>query len=77
MYENGCPIFIDHKCTLLFNIGSPFKVAIQEFDEEWCPHVSNNWTRKYNNGNSWISFACHVTKHNTSSTRKEGISNEK
>ncbi|RHZ87897.1 hypothetical protein Glove_29g155 [Diversispora epigaea] len=47
-------------CILLFNVGSPFKVAIQEIDEEWCTHGSNNWTRynsrKYNTGNSWISF---------------------
>ena len=71
----------DQKRVLLFNIDQPFEIPMQEFDEEWWPLVSNIWTKFNNrnlvNGNSWKVFACRFTKHNASSTRKEGILSEK
>ncbi|RHZ51825.1 hypothetical protein Glove_469g15 [Diversispora epigaea] len=71
----------DQKRELLFNVNQPFEVPMCEFDEEWWPLVSNIWTRynykNHTNGNSWKTFACHFTKHNPSSMRKEGIPDEK
>ncbi|CAB4475264.1 unnamed protein product [Rhizophagus irregularis] len=69
------------KHILLFNVNQPLELSIEEFDKEWWPFVSNIWTSfscKNNvNGDSWKVFVCQFKKHNKSSTRKEGIPNEK
>src|SRR2546423_3087357 len=67
--------------NLLFNVEQPLKLLIEEFDKEWWPLVSNIWTNfshKNNvNGNSWEVFICQFNKPKKSSTRKEGIPQEK
>ena len=71
----------NQKRVLLFNINEPLEIPMQEFDNDWWPLVSNIWTgfsyRNHVNGNSWRSFTCRFTKHNQSSSRKEGIPLEK
>jgi hypothetical protein len=75
------PISEKQKRNLLFNVNQPLELSIEEFDKEWWPLVSNIWTSyscKNNvNGDSWKVFVCRFKKHNKSSTRKEGIPNEK
>ena len=71
----------DQRRVLLFNVDQPFEVSIEDFDQKWWPLVTNVWIRynNYNhvNGDSWKVFSCHFSKHNESSTRKEGIPSEK
>ena len=69
------------KRNVLFNINQPVTILLREFDDEWWSLVSNVWTqfnyKIHNNGNSWKVYTCRFTKHNESSTRKEGIPSEK
>jgi hypothetical protein len=70
----------ENKRTLLFNINEPFDMTVCEFDTLW-PLVSNVWLgwtqNKLANGDTWKVWACRFTKHNKSSTRKEGIPDNK
>ena len=71
---------VDGKHALLFNVNEPLEMTICEFDELW-PLVSNIWVswnqKKLTNGDSWKGMACHFTKHNKSSTHKEGVPDDK
>ncbi|RHZ85353.1 hypothetical protein Glove_66g168 [Diversispora epigaea] len=69
------------KRNLLFNIGLPLELLVQDFDSNWWPLISNVWTgfdfKKKANGDSSQTYTCRLTKHNQSSTRKEGIPSNK
>ncbi|RHZ77859.1 hypothetical protein Glove_170g31 [Diversispora epigaea] len=69
------------KRNLLFNISLPLELLIQDFDSNWWPLISNVWTgfnsKKKANGDSSHTYTCRLTKHNQSSTRKEGIPSNK
>ncbi|CAG8849651.1 22714_t:CDS:2, partial [Racocetra persica] len=59
----------DQRRALLFNVGEPFEVSMNEFDSECY--------KNHTNSNSWKAFACRLMKHNHSSGRKEGIPTKK
>ncbi|KAF9345936.1 2,5-diamino-6-(ribosylamino)-4(3H)-pyrimidinone 5'-phosphate reductase [Mortierella sp. NVP85] len=67
--------------NFLFNVNQPFEVATEEFHKEWWPLVSNVWaktsTNYRSNGDSWTIHACRLSKPYRSSTRKDGIPNDK
>ncbi|RUO96803.1 hypothetical protein BC936DRAFT_141428 [Jimgerdemannia flammicorona] len=67
----------NEKCALLFNVGSPLKIPMKEFDEQWWPLISNVWTEcshyKSLNSDFWKTFSCHFAKRIKSSSRKEGV----
>ncbi|KAK3809198.1 MAG: hypothetical protein J3Q66DRAFT_353196 [Benniella sp.] len=67
--------------NLLFNVNQPFEVPTEEFHKEWWPLVSNVWaktsTNYRSNGDSWTIHACRLSKPYRSSTRKDGIPNDK
>ncbi|RHZ82220.1 hypothetical protein Glove_110g102 [Diversispora epigaea] len=69
------------KRNLLFNISLPLELLIQDFDSNWWPLISNVWTgfnsKKKANGDSSHTYTYRLTKHNQSSTRKEGIPSNK
>lgn len=70
----------ENRRALLFNVNEPFELTLNEFDELW-PLVSNVWVRwdhyQCVNGDSWKIWVCRFMKHNKSSTRKEGVSDNK
>ncbi|RUS28806.1 hypothetical protein BC938DRAFT_481427 [Jimgerdemannia flammicorona] len=71
----------NEKHVLLFNVGSPLKIPMEEFDEQWWPLISNVWTEcshyKSSNGDFWKTFSCHFAKHMKSSSCKEGVAPDK
>ena len=71
----------EEKRALLFDVGSPFEIFEEEFDNNWWPLVSNIWTQfnycKLRNGDSWKVFVCRLNKYQNSSERKEEIPLEK
>ncbi|RUS25088.1 hypothetical protein BC938DRAFT_472638 [Jimgerdemannia flammicorona] len=62
----------NEKCALLFNVGSPLKIPMKEFDEQWWPLISNVWTEcshyKSLNGDFWKTFSCRFAKRMKSSS---------
>jgi hypothetical protein len=70
----------ENKRARLFNVKEPFEMTSAEFDDLW-PLVSNIWVRwgasTLANGDSWKVWACRFAKHNKSSTRQEGIPDNK
>ena len=65
----------DEKWDLLFDVGSPLEIPMEDFDENWWPLVSNIWTQwgsyKQTKGNVRKDFASHLMKHRESSSRKK------
>ncbi|RIB00070.1 hypothetical protein C2G38_2235764 [Gigaspora rosea] len=72
---------LDQRRLLLFNVGEPFEIPLQEFDDDWWPLVSNIWTvfshKNLVNGDSWKTFTCRFAKSSPSSSRKEDVPPEK
>jgi hypothetical protein len=71
---------VEDKRDLLFNVSKPLEMTCSEFDAVW-PLVSNVWVcwnkKKLANGDSWKVYTCRFEKHNKSSTRKDGIPDNK
>lgn len=71
---------MEDKRACLFNVNEPFELTFPEFDELW-PLVSNVWVSwdqgRRVNGDSWKICACRFLKHKKSSTRKDGLPDNK
>lgn len=70
----------EDKRAVFFNVKEPFEMSAEEFDELW-PLVSNIWVgwgrNTLDNGDSWKVWSCRFAKHKKSSTRKEGVPDNK
>ncbi|CAG8773726.1 18606_t:CDS:1, partial [Gigaspora rosea] len=71
----------DQRCLLLFNVGKPLEISLQEFYDDWWLLVSNIWTvfshKNLVNGDSWKTFTCRFAKSCPSSSQKENIPPDK
>jgi len=71
---------VDEKRAWIFNVGVPFEISAEEFDDEVWPLVSNIWAKHNSrspNAGPWISYLCRFAKRSPSSSRKEGVPSEK